>query len=307
MGSLQNGVTPKKARKLRAGLLALVVALAMVVAIPGFAQGIVDGVRAAFGVETLAEEGQWASDPDTHDDWFDGKNGVSTEGGDSTRNTGRIWTDKSVYTTDIQLTNTGGEPQFSIENDEGTALVGLSALSSAANISGQTTINQPLDIVLVLDRSGSMTQGRLTSYEYHEAYDPNEGWGDNTQYYALNEDGSYAEIEERRSGIFDADFDGWYLNGIQVFPKTNADDGDTSHIQFYTRTQTSVRIDQAMESAVSNFIDTVAEEMPGRTLSSSIASPSFRTQATRTPTMLVSGGRILSTSLTAPRAATPMV
>ena len=61
-GSLQNGVTPKKARKLRAGLLALVVALAMVVAIPGFAQGIVDGVRAAFGVETLAEEGQWASD-----------------------------------------------------------------------------------------------------------------------------------------------------------------------------------------------------------------------------------------------------
>lgn len=265
-GSLQNGVTPKKARKLRAGLLALVVALAMVVAIPGFAQGIVDGVRAAFGVETLAEEGQWASDPDTHDDWYDGKNGVSTEGGDSTRNTGRIWTDKSVYTSNVELTSQSGEKTFEIENDEGTALVGLSALSSAANISGQTTIDQPLDIVLVLDRSGSMTRGRLTSYEYHEAYDPSEDWGDPTRYYALNDDGSYAEIEERRSGglIGNRDFDGWYLNGVQVFPKTSADDGDASHIQFYTRTQTSVRIDQAMESAVSNFIDTVAEENAGK-------------------------------------------
>lgn len=240
----------------------------MVVAIPGFAQGIVDGVRAAFGVETLAEEGQWASDPDTHDDWYSGKNGVSSgdNAEDSTRNTGRIWTDKSVYTSDVQLTSQSGETTFNIENDEGTALVGLSALSSAANISGQTTINQPLDIVLVLDRSGSMTQGRLTSYEYHEAYNPSESGYDDTQYYALNDDGSYAEIEERRSGgIFgNRDFDGWYLNGVQVFPKTSADDGDTSHIQFYTRTQTSVRIDQAMESAVSNFIDTVAEENAGK-------------------------------------------
>lgn len=267
-GSLQNGVTPKKARKLRAGLLALVVALAMVVAIPGFAQGIVDGVRAAFGVETLAGEGKWASDPDTHDDWYSGENGVSSgdNAEDSTRNTGRIWTDKSVYTSDVELTSQSGETTFEIKNDEGTALVGLSALSSAANISGQTTINQPLDIVLVLDRSGSMTQGYLTSYEYHEAYNPSEDRYDDTRYYALNDDGSYTEIEERRSGgIFgDRDFDGWYLNGVRVFPKTSANDDDASHIQFYTRTQTSTRIDRAMESAVSNFIDTVAEENAGK-------------------------------------------
>lgn len=151
----------------------------MVVAIPGFAQGIVDGVRAAFGVETLAEEGQWASDPDTHDAWYSGENGVSSgdNAGDSTRNTGRIWTDKSVYTSDVQLTSQSGETTFNIENDEGTALVGLSALSSAANISGQTTINQPLDIVLVLDVSGSMTQGRLTSYEGAGPCGPVFVWG----------------------------------------------------------------------------------------------------------------------------------
>lgn len=233
----------------------------MVVAIPGFAQGIVDGVRAAFGVETLADEGQWASDPDTHDDWYSGENGVSTEGGDSTRNTGRIWTDKSVYTTDIQLTNTGGEPQFSIENDEGTALVGLSALSSAANISGQTTINQPLDIILVLDSSGSMNDGYLTGYTYSTVYSPNEGWGDPTVYYVLNENGTYSEIEERREW---GQFEGWYLNGTRVYPKTSAGDADSSHIQFYTREQNRVRIDVAMENAVTNFIDTVATENVGK-------------------------------------------
>ena len=218
------------------------------------------------GVNTLAEAGQWTSDPDTHDDWYSGEDGISTgdNAGDSTRNTGRIWTDKSVYTSDVTLTSQSGEATFEIKNDEGTALVGLSALSSAANISGQTTINQPLDIVLVLDRSGSMDDGYLTGYTYSTAYSPNEGWGDNTRYYALNDDGSYAEIEERRSGFGNRDFDGWYLNGVRVFPKTSANDDDASHIQFYTRTQTSVRIDRAMESAVSNFIDTVAKENAGK-------------------------------------------
>lgn len=75
---------------------------------------------------------------------------------DSTKNVGRIWTDKSVSAGDVTLT---GQVE-----DSGTAtikkgadsdfLVGLSALSSTAKITGQTTV--PLDIVLVLDVSGSM-------------------------------------------------------------------------------------------------------------------------------------------------------
>ena len=75
---------------------------------------------------------------------------------DSTKNVGRIWTDKSVSAGDVTLT--------SQEKESGTAtikkgagsdfLVGLSALSSTAKITGQTTV--PLDIVLVLDVSGSM-------------------------------------------------------------------------------------------------------------------------------------------------------
>lgn len=73
---------------------------------------------------------------------------------DSTRNVGRIWTDKSVSTKDVKLTNKQGGTKTIGKNKDADFLVGLSALSSTAKITGQTTV--PLDIVLVLDVSGSM-------------------------------------------------------------------------------------------------------------------------------------------------------
>lgn len=73
----------------------------------------------------------------------------------STKNVGRIWTDKSVSTGDVKLTKQGSNEKKIIQkNGESDFLVGLSALSSTAKIMGQTTV--PLDIVLVLDVSGSM-------------------------------------------------------------------------------------------------------------------------------------------------------
>ena len=77
----------------------------------------------------------------------------------STKNVGRIWTDKSVSTGDVTLKNNKNGESAAIEkkikkNAESDFLVGLSALSSTAEIMGQTTV--PLDIVLVLDVSGSM-------------------------------------------------------------------------------------------------------------------------------------------------------
>ena len=77
---------------------------------------------------------------------------------DSTKNVGRIWTDKSVSKGNVTLSNKVGESakeSATIEKgSESDFLVGLSALSSTAKIMGQTTV--PLDIVLVLDVSGSM-------------------------------------------------------------------------------------------------------------------------------------------------------
>ena len=75
---------------------------------------------------------------------------------DSTENVGRIWTDKSVSTGDVTLTGRQDEPQSATikKGADSDFLVGLSALSATAKIVGETTV--PLDIVLVLDVSGSM-------------------------------------------------------------------------------------------------------------------------------------------------------
>ena len=80
----------------------------------------------------------------------------------STKNIGRIWTDKSVSTEDIVLTKPNGDSKTIKKDNDSDFLVGLSALSSTAKIMGQTTV--PLDIVLVLDVSGSMEdQGKMTT------------------------------------------------------------------------------------------------------------------------------------------------
>ena len=70
----------------------------------------------------------------------------------STENVGRIWTDKTVQAGDITLTGAGGEKN--IAKGDSTFLTALSAISSTSNVTSRTDV--PLDIVLVLDASGSM-------------------------------------------------------------------------------------------------------------------------------------------------------
>lgn len=74
---------------------------------------------------------------------------------DTTKNIGRIWTDKSVSAGNIVMKKLDNSGTKTVEkNGNSDFLVGLSALSSAAKIMGQSTV--PLDIVMVLDVSGSM-------------------------------------------------------------------------------------------------------------------------------------------------------
>ena len=71
----------------------------------------------------------------------------------STENVGRIWTDKTVSAGDIKLTGAGGEKV--IPKEKGSDfLTAFSAISSTSNL--RETATTPLDIVLVLDASGSM-------------------------------------------------------------------------------------------------------------------------------------------------------
>lgn len=71
----------------------------------------------------------------------------------STQSVGRIWTDKTVSTEGIELT--GADGTITIKKSPGADfLTAFSALSSTSNL--KSTVAQPLDIVLVLDASGSM-------------------------------------------------------------------------------------------------------------------------------------------------------
>lgn len=85
------------------------------------------------------------ADPSSMDDW------AAIPGGETpnTENIGRIWTDKTVSTGTI-TTSSGSV----INRGDSAFITALSALSSTSNVKSSSTT--PLDIVLVLDASGSM-------------------------------------------------------------------------------------------------------------------------------------------------------
>lgn len=97
-------------------------------------------LAATVGAKTVA-------DPSSASTWRDWGLDNSTE------NVGRIWTDKTVSDGDIVLTGAGGEKV--IPKEKGSDfLTAFSAISSTSNL--RETATEPLDIVLVLDASGSM-------------------------------------------------------------------------------------------------------------------------------------------------------
>lgn len=94
--------------------------------------------RSSTGMDGPIMTGKVA-DPDTSGRW---EIWAAGHGGNkvTTQNVGRIWTDKTVKATE--------------ENEESDFLTTLSAMSSTSN--STVTVTTPLDIVMVLDASGSM-------------------------------------------------------------------------------------------------------------------------------------------------------
>ncbi len=72
---------------------------------------------------------------------------------DKTKNVGRVWTDKTVSTNEIDY---GNGVKIAKKGDSSEFITSLTALSSTSNLMSTTTT--PLDIVLVLDTSSSMTK-----------------------------------------------------------------------------------------------------------------------------------------------------
>lgn len=181
---------------------------------------------------------------------------------DSTQNIGRIWTDKSVYNSNVTLPGIGDGKDIPITKpEESDFMVGLSALSSTSNTS--VTTSTPLDIVLVLDVSGSMDNYLGTTYEYIATYTINTGG--RTTYYALDKQtGRYVEVDRVTSGSWwNPQFDHWALDGVKVEPKTSRDDNDPKHIQFYRRSSEKISRINALKDAAGAFVDATAVQNQG--------------------------------------------
>lgn len=172
----------------------------------------------------------------------------------TTQNIGRIWTDKSVYNSNVTLPGIGeGGQEISITKPETSDfMVGLSALSSTSNTSVITST--PLDIVLVLDVSGSMKKTLGTTYA--ATYNIETSVHSSKEYYVLNEKNEYVKVEKIIKWF--NKFVRWELNGVPVEPKTDSDDNNSNHIQFY-ELQTISKMN-GLKTAVNGFIDATAEQ-----------------------------------------------
>lgn len=293
-------------RRKRARIVPLVLALVMVVTMVnpsyvnasdganensgGFFSNAIEAVADFFGigdetetaedgVQTFAVENADSTvDPDTTNDWTQY---TRPSGQPSTQNVGRIWTDKSVFKEAYTFTNDSGEGLNgeSISKGDSDFVVSLSALSSTSNLKSTTTTTTPLDIVLVLDVSGSMDESMGSAAVYNETYNIIEtsssedfwGWSETPggTYYALV-DGEYIQIEEELRVVHteepwyggSIDYHGhvsWKLNGQVVEPKTGANDNNPDHIQFYMRATQNIDKIDALKNAANQFIDSVGE------------------------------------------------
>ena len=121
-------------------LLAMALALALICLGGSFAFADDEG-----GNRSMRGGAASVADPSSMDDW------AVILGGETpnTANIGRIWTDKTV-STDTITTSSGSV----INHGDSAFITALSALSSTSNVKSSSTT--PLDIVLVLDASGSM-------------------------------------------------------------------------------------------------------------------------------------------------------
>lgn len=120
------------------GLLAVILAVVLVLPAAAFAMLPEANARSSTGMDGPIMTGK-VVDLDTSGRW---EIWAAGHGGNkvTTQNVGRIWTDKTVKATG--------------ENEESDFLTTLSAMSSTSN--STVTVTTPLDIVMVLDASGSM-------------------------------------------------------------------------------------------------------------------------------------------------------
>lgn len=148
-------------------------------------------------------------------------------------------------------------------NDDGTYNIKLEAYTTGSVSTTEST--KPTDIVLVLDKSGSMDKN-MTSYTYTERYNL-----DRSSSYYVKSNGGFVEVDwcsdcrAWTNGCYDSGFIFTsHHAGSKSFPMTSASDTASGHVQFYSRgNATTVRRLTALKNAVNNFTNSVAEKAKG--------------------------------------------
>ena len=141
MKQSKTNVSGRRKRRILSGVIAVVLAASL-----GIGLFMNSGTSVQAAPDTIV-------DPDTTNAWSS-----IAANSNSTKNIGRIWTDKSVFDTDY--TPSGSGQVSTVEKDDASNfLVVLSALASISNTTTSVTVGTPVDVVLVLDDSGSMTYG----------------------------------------------------------------------------------------------------------------------------------------------------
>lgn len=122
----------------------------------------------------------------------------------------------------------------------------------------------PIDVVLVLDVSGSMKDG-FSSTSYVKTYEVNK-YGD---YYVKNPNDEYIKVSWCSESECDAFTDGcnWNWNwgwhhtpGTAYTPLKSENDNTSGAVQFYKQQTSSTSKIDSLKSAVKSFIDTIAKD-----------------------------------------------
>lgn len=175
----------------------------------------------------------------------------------------------------VSVVNPGG-PTEGVTGMEMSKTLQLNAdgktgiLTLEAYATGQSQVVQkdvPLDIVLVLDTSGSM-KNKIS--EYHETY----SISNNGTYYYMDSNGQYQQAyycgggsthdggwyteEHSNGGLFGI---GKYHGGTRLTPKSSS--ADTVGTQFYFYTSSQLTRMDALKTAVNNFAESVAAKAKG--------------------------------------------
>ena len=175
--------------------------------------------------------------------------------------------------------------------DDGTYTINLEAYATGKTTTTITKEAVPLDIVLVLDQSGSMSDDMgytytledKTSYSYDDI-------NSSARYY-LDTDGNYYKVQREKNGIgfrrkyylfYKKDGTSYYLNSDEVTTNKRecnyTGSGDTIWAsQLYSRTITT-KLD-ALKDAVSNFVGVVKEKATTDKVNHRIAMVGFASES----------------------------